>query len=205
VDSRLGYPYAVTDQDLLALAPAAHVRSAWLRLADDADVTTVLTDVRSPVAGLPDASVDGSAPERAQLTQVLDILLWVVTGLLGISVLIAVVGIGNTLSLSVLERTRESGLLRALGLTRGQLKAMLAAEAVLLATVGAVLGSLLGIGYGWAAARCLFGSRAVVLTIPWDRLGLVAAGALAAGLLASVLPARRAAKVPPAAALANDW
>lgn len=205
VGSRLGYDYTTTEQDLLAVAPHATVHSVWLRLKDNADVTKVMVDVQSATSDLPDASTAGSASRRAQLTQILDVMLWVATGLLGISVLIAVVGIGNTLSLSVLERTQESALLRALGLTRGQLRAMLGMEALLLAVVGAALGTALGVGYGWAAARCLFGQQtAVLLTVPWGRLGLVAGGALLAGVLASVVPARRAARVAPAAALAAD-
>ena len=89
--------------------------------------------------------VSGAAIERASFNQVIDVLLLVVLGLLGIAVLIALVGVANTLSLSVLERTRESSLLRALGLTRGQLRGMLALEAVLMAGVAALIGTVLGV------------------------------------------------------------
>ena len=137
--------------------------------------------------------------------QALDIALAVVLALLAISVVIAVVGIANTLSLSVIERTRESALLRALGLTRGQLRAMLAIEAVLLSLVGVVLGTALGVAYGVAGVRSLFGEYMVVSpTLPWGQLAAVALVAVLAGLLASVLPAHRATKVAPAQALAVE-
>lgn len=126
------------------------------------------------------------------------------TALLGISVLIAMVGVGNTLSLSVLERTRESALLRAIGLTRGQLRLTVAVEALILSAVGAVVGCALGIAYGWAGARALLAGRTVIVSVPWDRLGMVVGIALVAGLLASVLPSRRAARVAPAVALAAE-
>ena len=133
--------------------------------------------------------------------------LWllVVTGLLGVAVLIALIGVGNTLALSVVERRQESGLLRALGLTRGQLRGLLAWEAVLVAGVAAVLGVLLGGGYGLAGAASVLGdvgSAGVVLDVPWSQVAAIVVVATVAGLLAAVLPARRAARTSPVAALA---
>ena len=121
-------------------------------------------------------------------------------------VLVAVVGISNTLGLSVLERTRESALLRALGLTRGQLRGMFGIEAMVLAGVGVLLGIGLGIGYGIAGSLALLARRVstVVVTVPWPMLAGILAFGLAAGWLASVLPSVRAGKVQPAAALATE-
>ena len=114
-------------------------------------------------------------------------------------------GVANTLSLSVLERTRESSLLRALGLTKGQLRGMLALEAVLIAGVAALIGLGLGAAYGWLGAQSALGSFAdVVPALPWAQLGGVLAVALVAGLGASLLPARRAARLSPVAGLAAD-
>ena len=119
--------------------------------------------------------------------------------------IIAIVGIGNTLGLSVIERTRESALLRALGLQRRELRRMLAVEAALLGAVGAGVGVLAGIGYGWVGAASAFGEAGepVALDIPWVQLGLVLLLAVVAALLASVLPARRAAQATPTQALAQ--
>ena len=99
-----------------------------------------------------------------------------VAGLLAMSVLIALVGVGNTLALSVHERRRESALLRALGVTRGQVKGMLALEGLLLAGVGTVLGVPLGVAYGLAGALGLLGlsdipSSIVVLVGPLGAVG----------------------------------
>ena len=143
--------------------------------------------------------------ERASYERVIDTLLAIVVGLLGVAVVIALIGVANTLSLSVLERRRESATLRAIGLSRRQLRLMLAVEGMLIAGVGAVLGAALGLLYGWAGAVITFGQIGdVVLVIPWRDLALLFVVALGAGLLASVLPGRAAARTSPVAALAVD-
>jgi putative ABC transport system permease protein len=103
----------------------------------------------------------------------------------------------------VVERRQESGLLRALGLTRGQLRALLAWEAVLVAGVAAVLGVLVGGAYGLVGAASALGEVGeVVISVPWLQVGAIVLVATVAGLLASVLPARRAARISPVAAIA---
>lgn len=148
--------------------------------------------------------VMGPLVDRAAMEKVLSVLLWIATGLLAVAVVISVVGVGNTLSLAVLERRVECGLQRALGMTRRQVRRMLAAEAALLAASGVVLGLLFGIVLGWAGARVLLAGVAEVgpPTVPVLRLAGVAVLAVAAALLASVIPASRAAKVPATQALA---
>ncbi|MCQ1995116.1 ABC transporter permease [Arthrobacter sp. zg-Y1171] len=179
----------------------------WLTVADGLN-TNELMDLRTDLAAavdVEDYAVSGSAIERGAFEQIINVLLMVVTGLLGVAVVIALVGVANTLSLSVLERTRESSLLRALGLTRGQLRGMLALEAVLIAGVAALMGSILGSLYGWLGAESALGSfTTVALSLPWLQLLAVLAVALLAGLAASVLPARRAARLSPVAGLAAD-
>ncbi|MFI5425555.1 FtsX-like permease family protein [Aeromicrobium sp. UC242_57] len=95
----------------------------------------------------------GGLPDRADILKTLDVVLAVTVGLLAIAVLIALVGVGNTLSLSVLERVRENSLLRALGLSRSGLRAMLAIEALLISVVAAVLGVVLGTTYAWFGVK----------------------------------------------------
>ncbi|WOP19163.1 FtsX-like permease family protein [Raineyella sp. LH-20] len=175
----------------------------WLRFDQGADPAQVVEDV-SRAAGT-EAQVSGLAAQRDEMTGIVDTMLAVVIGLLAVAVVIAVIGIGNTLSLSVLERTRESGLLRALGLTRGQLRGMLGWEAVVLAAIGTLLGIGLGIGYGIAGVHALAGGVSTVLiVVPWGRLLAVAVVAIAAGWLASVAPGAAAARVSPALALAEE-
>ena len=179
----------------------------WLRMADDAapdEVSNALNRAAADEGGL---QVSSPAAARAELDRAVDAVLLVTIALLAVAVLIALVGVGNTLGLSVIERTRESALLRALGLTGRQLRGMLAVEAAVLSAVAVVLGVAMGIGYGWAGIATLFADiadDAVPLVVPWARIALVTAVAIVAGLLASVLPARHAARVAPAAALAGE-
>lgn len=196
-------------EDVQRWAPGAVTTSVWVRSApgtDAGDFMHRLGRITREVegAGTDVAGVSGTLEQRAMLDQVLSVMLWVVTGLLGVALLIAVVGVANTLSLSVLERTRESGVQRALGMTRGQLRLGLALEAVLLALVAGVLGVGLGIAYGWAGTHTLLAAELerITVVVPWAGLGLVVAGAVAAAVVASVLPARRAARVAPTVALA---
>lgn len=193
------------EADLARLSgDADHLSMVLLRLADPGDAQT-LDQIRRVIGGFKDADIGGSATERASIATALDIAEYVVLGLLAVSVLIAVIGVANTLSLSVLERRRESALLRALGATRGQLRAMLAIEGALLALVGTALGTVLGIGYGVAGvATVLANNTPVRVDLPWPAIGLVGLGAVLAGVLASALPGRRAAAVAPAAALATE-
>ncbi|WP_369812473.1 FtsX-like permease family protein [Kineosporia sp. A_224] len=135
----------------------------------------------------------------------MNILLLVSTGLLAVALVISLVGIANTLSLSVLERARESAVSRAIGMTRRQLRVGLAVEAGLLAVVGCLLGVVVGAGLGWAGSVSLLHGVAPVAgpVVPLGRIAAVIGVALLAAVLASVLPGRRAAGVSPTAALAQ--
>jgi putative ABC transport system permease protein len=196
----------LTARDLDRLAPDAPTGLLWARLGEDVSEQTVISRVKDALGDVESLQLSGGAPERAVYNQVLTIMLLIATGLLGVAVLIALVGVGNTLSLSVIERTREQALLRALGLTRGQLRGMLAMEAVLIAGAAVLLGTVLGIGYGIAGTTVLLdlATENVEYAIPVERLLIVGVVALVAGLVASVLPARRAVRVPPATALADE-
>lgn len=161
-------------------------------------------DELSASEGFEGASNDLGGAERETYSQILDILLGITVALLAVAVVVALVGVANTLSLGVVERTGENALLRALGTTRRQMRAMLGWEGVLLAAVGAVLGLLIGSLYAVLGIIALLGSTyPVSITIPWGRLVIVLVLALAAGALASVLPGRAAARTAPAAALAS--
>lgn len=213
VRARVGtYTALVTPATMEQLAPDAVVTTVWAKLADDADpvaasaaVQSALNDLTEADPSAPVLQVGGAAMERAAYGQVIDTLLAVVLGLLAVAVVIALVGVANTLSLSVIERRRENATLRAIGLKRGQLRGMLAVEGVLIAAVGALVGAVAGLLYGWAGAAVVLGGLGEVqFGVPWPQLGAVAVIALAAGLLASVLPARSAVRQSPVAALATD-
>jgi putative ABC transport system permease protein len=200
-------PITVAASDLQKLAPTAAITGYWLDSAPDADGPKVIDAVQQSIPTVKNLSVSGGLAERSFYIKVFDVLQIIGVGLLGVSVLIALVGVGNTLSLSVLERTRENALLRALGLTRRQLRGMLAIESLLMALVAAGLGIVLGLIYGWTGTAALMGAQAsagVQYAVPVGLLVTIALVAAVAGLLASVLPARRAAKVAPAGALATE-
>lgn len=172
----------------------------------DVDAFAIIDDVDELLAteGYVEASADFGGVERESYVEILTVLLGITVGLLGVAVLVALVGVANTLSLGVVERTGENALLRALGTTRRQMRAMLAWEGVLLALVGAVLGLLIGSVYGVLGIQALLGSTyPVAITIPWAQLALVLALSVVAGGLASVLPGRAAARTAPAEALAD--
>lgn len=198
--------------DFADIAGTGEVHAVWMSVDDAYPAINTYSAVSERISDLTEGTdesymIAGSAAERAMFEQIIDTLLLVVVGLLAVAVVIALIGVANTLSLSVIERRRESALLRALGLTRGRLRLMLAIEATLITGVGALLGVLLGLIYGFAGASVIFGemtSDGIVMTVPWRDIALVLGVALAAGLLASVMPARSATKTPPVAALAEE-
>ena len=202
VEFGLGWDLVVHPGVLADVAGPAPVGGALLRLSDDADVPAVMAGVESAVEGLA-ATVEGAAALRSQLSGILRVLVLVTTALLGVGVVIAVIGIANTLSLSVLERVREHALLRALGLTRGQVRGVLAAEGVLFALVATAVGLGLGSAYAWFGVQSLLPDGTTVrFAVPWAQVAAVGGVAVLAGLVASVGPARRAVRVPPAHGLA---
>ena len=166
--------------------------------------TAVLKDrVEKATGDLPTVTVkdqDGFAAEqRAQFDQ----LLVMVYALLALALVIAVLGIVNTLALSVIERTREVGLLRAIGLSRGQLRRMVRLEAVVIAVFGALLGVAMGLVFGVALMASLRDEGLEVTSVPGVQLLVVVAGAALCGVLAAAVPARRAARLDVLRAIAT--
>ena len=125
---------------------------------------------------------------------VFDFLIGTVNALLGMSVIIALVGIVNTLTLSIFERRRELGMVRALGMTNQQVARMVRGEAVLIGVLGTIIGLGAGLLLGWVVIGSLSGD-AIPLSVNWARLGLIALAGVLVGVLASILPGRRAVKL----------
>lgn len=159
----------------------------------------------SAITGVESSMINGGLVMKSMFSQIIDVLLMIVSALLAVAVLIALIGVANTLSLSILERTRENSLLRALGLKKKQLRGMLATEAVLIGGVAALLGLVLGVVYGLLGARSALASMGeMTYEIPWLQLALVLLISIVAALLASVTPGRRAAKLSPVEGLAVE-
>jgi putative ABC transport system permease protein len=206
--ARAGEQIAMTTTDLRKLDPQAQPDAVWLKLDDglDSDTQAQVVQDLSRAAGRidPRAYTHGAAQERSGFDDLLTGLLLFVVGLLGVAVFIAVIGVGNTIALSVIERRQELGLLRALGLTRNQLRATLLWEALLIAGVAAALGTVLGAVYGAIGTICALGGQGdVTIRVPWAQVAAIVAVATLAGAAASVLPSRRAARVSPVAAIAG--
>ncbi|MEU8172345.1 ABC transporter permease [Microbispora hainanensis] len=195
----------VTPETLATLTDADEPLVIWIRASPGADPARLGADL-DELADPLGATIENGLRTWESLDQELATYTWSALGLLGIAVVIALIGIANTLGLSVLERTREHAMLRALGLTRGQLWRMLATEALLLSVVATLLGTVIGIGFGWAGYETIVkrALRDATMRVPWPSLGAVVLIAALAGLLAALLPARRAARVTPAAGLSLD-
>ncbi|MFJ3406421.1 ABC transporter permease [Promicromonospora sp. NPDC090134] len=191
--------------ETLASLGSPRTYAVWVRASADADPVALLADLDT-LADAAGADVDNGLRAEVADNQMLGTITGATLGLLGISVVIALIGIANTLGLSVLERVREHAMLRALGLTRRQLRRMLAAEAVLLSVTATLLGTVLGVGFAWVGYETFVKTALDVATwrVPWAELAAVVPVGALAGLLAAVLPARRAAAVTPTTALTLD-
>ena len=143
----------------------------------------------------PQVVVENQSEFRDSQEKQLDQLLSIIQVFLGLSLLIAVLGITNTMALSVYERTRELGLLRAIGMTRRQLRRMIRWEAVIIALFGGLLGVAMGVLFGLAAIAALPETFVDIVSIPYTSLfGYLLVSGLF-GMLAAILPARRASKL----------
>jgi putative ABC transport system permease protein len=200
------YNAYLTPLDLAGFSTNLGPNTLWAGISEGSDPAGTLADVQDAVSATEEpVEVTGAAVERQSYQQVIDVILGFVVGLLAVAVVIALIGVANTLSLSVIERTRENAMLRAIGLSTGQLRGTLAIEGMLIAGVGAVLGVVLGLVYGWAGAMAALGSLgSVPFVVPWVDVAVMLGVALVAGLVASVVPARAAVRTRPVAALAAE-
>jgi putative ABC transport system permease protein len=171
---------------------------------DAAGRDAVQADLEAVVADQPIVTVKDQAAFAAEQREPVDQFVLLIFALLGLALLIAVLGIVNTLALSVLERTREIGLLRAIGVTRGQLRWMVTLESVVISLLGAVLGVALGVVFGIALMYALRDEGLEVISVPVGQLGLFLALSVLVGMLAAVLPARRAARLDVLGAIATE-
>ncbi|MGP9724618.1 ABC transporter permease [Corynebacterium sp. AOP40-9SA-29] len=185
------------------LAPGAQGRGGHRVLAvfvagdgsvgpDELDARLTATLSTTPAAGV--LTPDEYAGEQSRL---IDRVIVAVYALLALAVIVAVLGVINTLALSVVERRGEIGVLRAVGVTRGQVRRMVVVESLQTTLYGAVPGVLLGLGAGWAVLSVLSDVGLTAISVPWELIGAVLGGSMVLGVVAAVAPAVRAARVPP--------
>ena len=143
----------------------------------------------------PGANVLDQTEYKEEQPGFVDQILGLVYALLALAILIALLGIGNTLALSIFERTRELGVMRAVGMTRTQLRSTIRWESVIIAVQGTLLGLVIGIFFGWALVRALNDEGLNTFSLPVTTLVVVVVLAALAGVVAAILPARRAARL----------
>jgi putative ABC transport system permease protein len=196
---------AFVDRSVFATAvPGALDTAVYVDLADGVDVAsgrTALERLAEPYAG---AAVRDRAELREASIAFFDTLLGIVYALLGLAVLIALLGIANTVSLSVVERTREIGMLRAVGAARSQVRSAVRWEAALISAFGGVVGLGVGLFLGWALVFAISQQVAdASFVVPVGQLAVIGVVAAAAGVVAALLPARRAARLDVLGAVAS--
>ncbi len=175
--------------------PQALDIDVYVKLAPGVSASAGRNAISSVLAAYPNATLMDQIQFKAQQASQVNQLLNLVYGLLALAVLIALIGIANTLALSIYERTRELGLLRAVGTTRGQLRSMVSLESLVISLFGAIEGLVLGMLFGWAIVAALHSQGITHLVFPVTQLLVVAVLAGLAGLVAAIAPARRAARL----------
>ncbi|MFI5757518.1 ABC transporter permease [Streptomyces sp. NPDC051569] len=173
-------------------------------VAEDGREKEAYAALKDSLAAYPQYTVQDRTDFKQDLKDRIGQLLNIVYGLLALAIIVAVLGVVNTLALSVVERTREIGLLRAVGLSRRQLRRMIRLESVVIALFGALLGLGLGLGWGTAAQKLLALEGLGVLDIPWPTIVAVFVASAFVGLFAALVPAFRAGRMNVLAAIATE-
>ena len=167
----------------------------FVKLAPGVTASTGRHAIGRVLASYPNATLTDQAQYKEQQAQQVNQLLNLVYGLLALALIIAFIGIANTLALSNYERIRELGLLRAVGMTRGQLRSAVRLESLIISLLGAFEGLVLGIVFGWAIVAALRPQGITHLVFPVTQLLVIAAAAGLAGLVAAIAPSRHAARL----------
>jgi len=160
--------------------------------------------LKAAVKNYPEIDVRDQADYKDLIHKQVNQLLYMIYGLLALAIIVAVLGVVNTLALSVVERTREIGLMRAIGTSRRQLRRMIRLESVVIALFGALVGLGLGLGWGATGQKVLASQGLQILQIPWGTIVAVFIGSAVVGLLAALLPAFRAGRMNVLNAIATD-
>jgi putative ABC transport system permease protein len=175
--------------------PSKFDGKVFVKTRDGVSQATALAAVKQAAQAYPGVKVLDRAQYKADQTKFFNQLLALVYALLGLAIIIALMGIANTLALSIAERHREVGLLRAVGMTRPQLRSTIRWEAVIIALQGTLLGLVIGVFFGWALVTALHDQGVTLFRVPVLSIVVVVLLAALAGALAAVPPSRRAAKL----------
>ncbi|MFD8786587.1 ABC transporter permease [Kitasatospora sp. NPDC059599] len=189
------------------VVPAAEQPPVWTffaKASSGADVARTLTALQDGLKEYPQLTVKDQAGYKELVQSQVNTLLYLIYGLVALSITVAVLGVVNTLALSVVERTREIGLLRAIGLSRRQLRRMIRLESVVIAVFGAVLGTGLGLAWGVTVQGVLRDQGLATLSVPTTTIAITLVSSVVIGLVAALVPAFRAGRMNVLAAIATD-
>ncbi|MFJ9447938.1 ABC transporter permease [Kitasatospora sp. NPDC101235] len=196
------------DLDTMAKAvPAAEqppVETVFAKASPGADVARTLAALQDGLKEYPQLTVKDQAGYKELVQSQVNTLLYLIYGLVALSITVAVLGVVNTLALSVVERTREIGLLRAIGFSRRQLRRMIRLESVVIALFGAVLGTGLGLAWGVTVQGVLRDQGLGTLSVPTTMVAITLVSSVLIGLFAALVPAFRAGRMNVLAAIATD-
>ncbi|MET0903746.1 MAG: FtsX-like permease family protein, partial [Acidimicrobiales bacterium] len=210
---------ALFDSDLLRAGGMDHIvdidtfeanvtdifdRQVYLTIDDTVDAATSKAAIEEVLEAWPNAELQDQARFKESVTEEIDMMLNLIYGLLALAVVIALIGIANTLALSVHERTRELGLLRAVGMTRHQLRTAIRWESVLISLLGTALGFGLGLAGAWGITKSLADDGVTTFVIPGQQLAVIVGLAILAGVMAALGPARRASRLNVLEAIATS-
>lgn len=185
-------------------APGGQDAAVYVNAASGTNADDLRAGLEKALDPYPQVQVRDIADYKDLVHDQIAVLLYLVYALLGLAIIIAVLGVVNTLALSVVERTREIGLLRAIGLGRRQLRRMIRLESVVIAVFGAVLGLALGLVWGVCTQQVLALQGMTALAIPWSTIVAVVIGSAVVGVVAALLPALRASRMNVLAAIAHE-
>ena len=184
-------PRTTTDPDHILDSP----NGIFITLKSGANVAVVRGLIKEVVAPIYQYSVRDAEQMSGAIGQRISQMLAILYALLGFSVMIAILGIVNTLALSIVERTREIGLMQAVGVGRRELSAEIAIESIMIALYGTILGVVVGVGVAAALCKTLENNGLAILVIPWNQIVGVLILAVVVGVVAPVWPARRALRI----------
>ena len=204
-DNEALQPWMVGSKVYEQLMPPAARLSAlvFVTVAPGGDPAAVRTALENATGSYLTVQVLDRDQFKSSISSQIDQMLTTLYAMLGLALLIAVLGIVNTLALSVVERTREIGMLRAVGMLRSQVRRSIYLESVLIAIFGALVGVILGTVIGWALVRTLAKWGLGTPVLPWDLIGVTLLGSAIVGVLAALWPAVRAARTRPLEAIAE--
>lgn len=189
--------------EFVQLFTQGQVQQVLVKLAPDADRASTLAQIQSALSGVPGVVVRSEQQLSDQLSGHAGSILALFYALLALTVVMAVLGIATATTLSIHERTRELGVLRALGMTRVQARQLIRDESVITAAIGTVIGAVLGIVIAWLVTRALT-AEGIVFAVPWLQLALVVVVGVAVGVLAAVPAAAQAARLDILSAIAHE-